>query len=155
MMTTETTMAGTEVTAEVTELLTVTSRLIGVLEREIEMIREMEPSEMQALQEEKIVLAAAYEARLKALRDADHGGLEALSPDLRAELRRTTERFQETLAENERMLRAAKEATDSLLGAIAEAVRKQQAAGSGYSSAGTPRRPEAASGTSMALDQRL
>ncbi len=95
----------------------------------------MRPSEMQALQEDKIVLAAAYESQVTALKE--HPELLAkLSPDLRAELARAGERFQATLAENERALRAARQATEGLLKTVVEAL-EQRDAPAAYSAAGT------------------
>lgn len=138
---------------EATDLLRITSRLIGVLEREVEMLREMDPTQMQTLQEEKIFLAAAYEAHLKQLHD-DPGRLDDLDQDLRAELREVTRHFQTALSENERALRAAKEATDGLLGAIVEAVRKQGPQ-SPYSAAGALESRGEKQHTPLALDQRL
>lgn len=140
-------------THAVTELLRTTSRLIGVLEREIDMLRQMKPSEMQALQEEKIVLAAAYESRLKQIA-ADPSLVDSMTPELKAELTQTTERFQHALVENERVLRAAKHATDSLLDAIVDAVGKQQPEIS-YAANGEQRAYPTARSQSVAIDQRF
>lgn len=119
----------------IADLLKLTSRLIDVLEREVEMLRKMRPSEMQALQEDKIVLAAAYESQVTALKE--HPELLAeLNPGLRAELARAGERFQATLAENERALRAARQATEGLLKTVVEAL-EQRDAPAAYGAAGT------------------
>jgi len=149
----DTPTAQTRDTGEVTELLRTTSRLIGVLEREIDMLREMRPSEMQSLQEEKIVLAAAYESQLK--RVSETPDLEsALTPELRAELRETTAHFQTALVENERALRAAKHATDNLLNAIVDAVDRQMPE-AGYAANGAQRSFVSAAARSVAIDQRF
>jgi transketolase len=153
-MTTDAAASRAEDTGRVGELLQTMSRLIAVLEREIEMLRTMEPQEMQALQEEKIVLAAAYESRLQSLRDDPPGPAE-LDDTLRAELQQTTARFQGTLAENERMLRAARQASERLLQAIAQSLQRQDAERSGYSAAGRPRAGVGTPGQPMTLDQRL
>lgn len=137
----------------VTDLLHTTSRLIGVLEREIDMLREMQPSAMQALQEEKIVLAAAYESQLKRLA-ANPEVTDAMAPEMRADVRQVTARFQEALTENERALRAAKHATDSLLQAIVEGVDKQQPEVS-YAANGQHRTAGANAARSVAIDQRF
>ncbi len=55
--------------SRITDLLKITSRLIDVLQREIEMLRAMKPSDIQDLQQAKIVLTAAYESQLKSLKD--------------------------------------------------------------------------------------
>ena len=140
---------------QATELLSTTLKLIGVLEREIEMLRAMKPSEIQALQQDKIVLSAAYEAQIKALK-SDPRILESMAPRQRSELKAAIGRFQATLSENERTLRAAKETTQRALNAIAEEVQLRVHQHAGYSAKGMA---AASSGTarpsavSFAVDQ--
>jgi flagellar biosynthesis/type III secretory pathway chaperone len=143
--------------AQVADLLTITSRLIEVLEREIEMLRAMRPSEMQSLQHDKIVLAAAYEAAIRAL-EGDPMAAQAITPAVRAELRDVTERFHRVLAANERALRATKEATNRLLKHIVAEVEKQQRGPGTYGPASAVPTPASAiqrRAVSVTLDQRL
>ncbi len=141
--------------ARVTQLLSVTSRLIGVLEREIDMLRDMKPSEMQQLQQDKIVLAAAYEAAVREL-NADPAELEVVAPAVREELRETTERFHAALAANEQALRAAKEATDRLLKyMVAEADRQRGQANAYSARAGKAVAVTSGAALSLSVDQRL
>jgi flagellar biosynthesis/type III secretory pathway chaperone len=153
-MTTDVAATQADSSGRVSTLLTTMSRLIGVLEREIEMLRNMEPTAMQALQEDKIVLAAAYESQMQALAE-DPAAVADIEEELRSELRQTTSRFQDVLAENERMLRAARHATDRLLGAIAKSVQRQKTQQRGYSAIGRPRAAAGAPASPMTLDQRL
>jgi len=111
-------------TALATDMLKITSRLIGVLEREIEMLRTMRPSELLNLQEEKIVLTAAYEVQAKALQETP-AALDGIGPVLRDELRAAVATFRHTLAENERALHTAKQAADRVLQAIAEEIQNK------------------------------
>jgi hypothetical protein len=143
-------------TANVTELLTVTLKLISVLEREIEMLRAMKPSEIQALQHDKIVLSAAYEAQIKALK-ANPDTIKSLSGEQREALNVAIKKFQSTLSENERSLRAAKETTQRALNAIAEEVQLLSQKHAGYSAQGTaaPSAGQRPSAVSFAVDQRL
>lgn len=142
---------------QVTDLLKITSRLISVLEREIEMLRAMKPVEMQNLQQDKLVLAAAYESALEAL-GTDPALLETIEPAVRNELREAMERFQTVLSANERALRAARDATDQVLRHIVDEVERQRGTTSGYSASGSvaslsgyaPRK-----GVAVTLDQRL
>jgi hypothetical protein len=135
----------------------VTSRLIGVMEREIDMLRTMRPSEMQNLQQDKIVLAAAYESSMAAMRDTV-GDLDAVDPALRRELKETTLRFQEVLSANEQALRAARDATDRVLKAIVSELERSRGANAGYGASGaTASLAGGASRASLAVsvDQRL
>jgi flagellar biosynthesis/type III secretory pathway chaperone len=138
-----------------TTLLSVTSRLIGVLEREIEMLRGMKPREMQSIQHDKIVLAAAYEAAVRDL-NADEAAVASITPAVRAELAEATERFQSALQANERALRAAKDATDRLLKHIVSEAERQRGQASAYGArAGKAVAVPAGSALSLSVDQRL
>ena len=121
---------------QVTEFLKVTTRLIGVLEREIDMLRAMKPSEIQSLQQDKIVLSAAYEAQVKALK-GDPEILRGVSPDLRADLKSVIER---------------------VLRAIADELEQRQNKNKGYAPAGPlPGGPRATASRplSVTYDERL
>ena len=137
----------------VIDLLETTLRLIDVLEGEIEMLRGMNPEKMQALQQDKIVLAAAYESQLKRLRDQPELAA-SLSADLRAELREATDTFQEVLAANERALRAAKTATKGVLKTVVDTANRQDPRLS-YNTDGKPARTNARAPHAVSINQRL
>ncbi len=123
------------VSNQITELLKITGRLIGVLEREIEVLRAMQPAEIEALQQDKIALSAAYEAQIKALA-GQPGILEAVQPALRAEFDTVIGKFQSTLAANERALRATRETSQRVLEAIAHEIDRKRRENMGYSAGG-------------------
>jgi hypothetical protein len=139
--------------AAVIDLLETTLRLIDVLEGEIEMLRGMNPAEMQALQQDKIVLAAAYESQLKRLTDQPELA-EPLSQELRAELKEATDTFQEVLAANERALRAARTATDGVLQAVVDAANRQDPRAS-YSPKGRQARRNPRAPHAVSVNERL
>jgi hypothetical protein len=146
--------AYTEVSAveAAAELLETTSRLIDVLDAEIDMLRAMQPDAMQALQEDKIVLAAAFEAQVTRLQ-AEPEAVEALDPELRAELARATALFKDALAENERSLRAAKQVTDGVLASIVDAAERHAPSG-GYAATGEQRAQGPSQPQSLAVNAR-
>lgn len=141
--------------ARAADLLSVMSRLIEVLEREIALLRTMKPAEMQDLQRDKIVLAAAYESKVKEL-GARAGEAEGLEPELSRALAKAAAAFQETLAHNEQALRSAKETTDRVLQAVVREVESARARKGSYTASGKVQgdaggeRP-----ISVAVDQRL
>lgn len=139
--------------AQITELLKTMSRLIGIMEREIVLLRDMKPAEMQEVQRDKIVLAAAYEAQTKALQE-NEAALRSVAPETKAALIQATEKFQKTLLNNERSLKAAKEITDRLLASIARELEKQRREGGGYSASGLAQPGGATRPISVAVDQR-
>ncbi len=120
---------------QITELLKITGRLIGVLEREIEVLRAMQPAEIEALQQDKITLSAAYEAQIKSLAGQPRI-LEAVQPTLKAEFEAVTRKFQSTLAANERALRAARDTSQRVLEAIAYEIDRKRRENTGYSAGG-------------------
>ncbi len=143
--------------SQVNDLIRVTSRLIAVLEREVELLRAKPSTEFEALQEEKSALTAAYESQARSL--SGHPELlEALQPVLRAELNRVTGRFKSVVSANEAALRAARETTQRVLQAIADELDRSRCDQTGYSAQGgaapssrrTSRPP-----LSIALDERL
>lgn len=147
----------TDPTAQAADLLKILNRLIEVLRQEIHMLQRMEPSAMQTLQHDKIVLIAAYESLLAKLR-SDPGGLNALPQELRQKIMQVTGAFQTTLADNARALFAVKEANDRLFQAIVQAIEEKRSEGRPYSASGALARSAAAhggQGLAVAFDQRL
>lgn len=118
------------------DLLKVLTQLIDVLREEIRLLRLMRPGEMQSLQQDKIVLTAAYESLVREFRDKP-GLLQELEPQLRERILETTARFQEVLTENAQALYAVKEANERLFRAVVQAIEDKRKEGRGYASSGT------------------
>lgn len=138
------------------DMLKTVSRLIGVLDREIETLRAMKPAELCDLQDEKIALSTAYESQVKALQDLPQA-LDQIEPVLRDELRAVIADFRRALADNERALRDAKAATDEVLRAIADEIQHRTQGPATY---GAPRGGKAKSGAagdpiSLSLNQSV
>jgi flagellar biosynthesis/type III secretory pathway chaperone len=143
--------------SKVNDLLQVTSRLIAVLDREVELLRTTPSTELEALQEEKARLTVAYESQARSM--AGHPELlEALQPVLRAELERVTSRFQSAISANEVALRAARDTTQRVLQAIADELDKSRRNNAGYSATGYGSTTSYGGGgqpVSIAVDRRL
>ncbi len=143
--------------SQVNDLIRITSRLITVLEREVELLRAVPSAGLEALQEEKSALTTAYESQARSL--SGHPELlEALQPVLRAELKRVTGRFQSAVSVNEAALRAARETTQRVLQAIADELDKDRCNQACYSAQGraaSSSRSTSRPPLSIALDQRL
>ncbi len=67
---------------QITDLLKITGRLIGVLEREIEVLRAMQPAEIEALIGKFQSTLAANERALRATRDTSQRVLEAIAHEI-------------------------------------------------------------------------
>lgn len=141
---------------QIRELLQVTNRLASLLEREIGLLRQMDPKAMQNVQQEKIVLAAAYQVALSDLRALPQWE-EELPADLRQEVHSAASRFQAVLIKNERALRAAKETTERVLSYVVEEIDKQKDGPKGYGKTGAYSLPNHRNQTSaaVAINQRL
>lgn len=142
---------------QITDLLQITGRLIGVLEREIEVLRAMQPAEIEALQHDKITLSAAYEAQIKSFAGQPRI-LEAVQPALKAEFEAVTRKLQSTLAANERALRATRDTSQRVLEAIAHEIDRKRRENTGYSAGGyTAAASKFPSGqpVSIAIDERF
>ncbi|MFO0997574.1 MAG: hypothetical protein U1F33_12915 [Alphaproteobacteria bacterium] len=139
-----------------TTLIAVTSRLIDLMGREIELLRSMRPREIESLQADKAGLTRTYVEYVAQLQ-SEPSRLGAVEPIVRDELRRITERFEESVAENARALRAASEANNRLIKAIIEAAGQVETRHAGYTSTGTSpdRQSGKARGLSLTVNQQL
>ena len=154
-----TTVAPTTVApaTQATDLLKVLGRLIEVLRQEIQMLKRMDPSGIQNLQQDKIVLTAAYDSLLSRFRESPDM-LKSLAPELRDQIMALTTEFQTALTDNARALFAVKEANDRLFKAIVQAVEDKRTQSNTYSASGslaTAAVTSAAQPMSLAFDQRL
>ncbi len=138
-------------------LIRVASRLIDVMRREIEMLRDMRPSRLDDLHAQKNELADAYEQQVRALA-SEPEALAAVAPALRQEFAEVASEFNKVLAENESALHATRFAHERLLKAVVEAVGEQRNSLKVYSASGAPARQThggRAASEPLTLDTRL
>jgi uncharacterized protein len=137
-------------------LIKVGSRLIDVMEREIEMLREMRAGDLKALASDKDTLVAAYEECMAALK-GDDTLIAAASPAIKDELMRIAAKLNATVAANERALSAAKAANERLLKAVVDAVAADRQRGAAYSKNGARTAPSVRNTkpVSLNIDTRL
>lgn len=142
---------------QVDALIHVTSQLIAVLDREVELLRAMRVSDIVSLQKEKHDLTVQYEESIR-LFAANPSILEALEPAVREELAKLGARFDTVLAENERALNTVKESHDRLLRAIVDAVEEKRSSQKAYTATGAldkPRNTRTAQAVPLTLNQQL
>lgn len=120
----------------VESLIRVASRLISLLEKEVELLRAMKPAALAGLQEEKDRLVSAYEDQVRSLA-ATPDEFRRIAPALQAEFAEIAERFEAVMTENRQALAAANEAQNRFLQAVVKAAREKQASFRGYSAKGT------------------
>lgn len=123
-------------TMRMTELLAITSQLIGCMERELELMRSLKPTELKQLQMDKVALADAYQAFTMALKEPGED-LSAVNAALRDELTEATERFQTSVQDNLRALKAMRDVNERVMRAVVQALDEKRAAVTGYNNRGT------------------
>ena len=121
------------------DLLAITSRLIACMEREIELLRAMQPKELRQLQADKTALADAYRAFVLALKEPD-AAADSVNDVLRDELAEATERFQASLTDNLRALRAMRDVNERVMRAVVDALEEPRAQVTGYNQRGAVKR---------------
>lgn len=138
-------------------LIQITSRLISLLDREVEMLREMRVPDIESLREEKNDLTLAYEQAVRVLA-AEPGKLAAIEPALRETLTDVARRFDNSLAANANAIAAVRESQERLLKAVVDAAAEQRARQKAYTAKGSfeaRHRSRRAPALSLTLDRRL
>jgi hypothetical protein len=140
--------------SRVTELLAITSRLIGCLQQEMEAIRAMRPEALKQMQVEKIALADTYRAFTLALKEPTDQN-QAISTALKDELVEATERVQAAVTENLRALRAKRDVNERVMRAVVSALDEKRSSVTGYDQRGSLRKGRrAAAAEPAAVQQR-
>jgi hypothetical protein len=139
------------------ELIKMAGRLVGMMDQETALLDQMKVAAIVDGQAEKDRLARTFETKLRALA-GDKAAVKALAPALRAEFEAAMARFRASMANNERALRAARDANERVVKAIVDAAQAQAAPRHAYSAAGTLGGANGrgrAAPPPIALDQRL
>ena len=137
-------------------LIEVASRLITLLGQETMLLRQMKIKDIAALQQEKLTLTRAYEARMRDLNEHS-GELDAADQAIRDELKATINRFEDAAKANAIAVHAAQEANQRLMQAIVDIVSERRGRTEGYSADGTSTIKDARprEGLALSLDERL
>ena len=99
----------------------------------------MKPQALRQLQQDKSSLSDAYRAFVLALKEPD-AAADAVTDLLKDELVEATERFQATLQDNLRALRAMRDVNERVMRAVVEALEEPRLQVTGYNQRGALRR---------------
>ena len=113
------------------DLITITGRLIELLERENNALATYQNQVIHELLDEKAALSRVYETRFKSLADSA-GDLAECDEKLREKLLKLAFQVEELMDENSKLLHTAIEANRRTVDLIAEAVRNQQPSAGTY-----------------------
>jgi len=147
---------GGDLRPSIDALIEIASKLIALLGRETALLRQMKIREIGALQDEKLTLSRAYEARVRALNK--HGdAVDGVEQAIRDELRATVNRFQSAAEANSIVVRAAQTVNQRLMQAIVDAVNELRGRAETYGAdghrLGADLRPR--EGVALSFDERL
>lgn len=139
------------------DLISVTGRLVDVLERENAILRERRHNDLADILDEKETIGRVYQARIMGLKE-DPEQLKDVDETERLKLKDLAISVDKLVAENARMLQAAMYASKRIVEMVAEAVRETTNSSGVYSQKGSTQIPlnksESRSGA-ISLDQTL
>ncbi len=137
------------------DLINVTKRLINVLERENEMLRERKHSELTMILDEKETIARVYQARVMGLEENPEM-LAGVPDEDREMLRELAQKIDTLMAENGRMLKVAITVSKRVVDLVAEAVAEASQKSGVYSGKGsTVSAPNQGGSMSLSLNKTL
>lgn len=134
-------------------ILAVTSQLVHAIRRETAALREMRIGELEPLQNEKARLIELYRASLERLRTG--AARITQEEESRGELRAVTAELADAAAENERLLRASRTATERVVRVVVDAVRKHRNASGGYTAEARTRRGPGCAINGVTIDHKM
>ena len=140
-------------TAQIEDLKTVTDQLVVLMDQETSLLREHRHDDIRGLQIEKARLAHIYENHLRGLRERPEN-IQNVEPDLLKQLKTSSIAFRKATQSNALALKAAMEANDHVLRAIAGAAAELNSKNDGYKRDGNTA-AKRMTGISIALDQQL
>ena len=138
----------------VSELVMVTSRLITLMDKEVEFLKEVRPDRLAELQEDKNKLVHAYELAMDQL-GKNPTLFASVAPPVKEEVVAATRRLQQAMLRNLRALEAAREVNARLMQKIVEAASIEQSKGKGYSNTGAAPTVDPQDAMPITMDQRL
>lgn len=146
-----------DVTQKVNTLIAISSRLVVVMTREIDVLRSMAVDELKALQPEKKSLTDRLEELVAELAE-DMDAFGAVETAVREELGAVVDQVHDVAQRNERLLNAARLTNRRLIEAVVQAVKEKEAATSVYGESGEQSSIGSGHGAdslSISLDQQL
>lgn len=139
------------------DLISVTSRLVDVLERENAILVERRHNDLADLLDEKETIGRVYQARIMGLQE-DPEQLKDVDENERMKLKELAQTVDKLVAENARMLEAAMYASKRIVEMVADAVRDSTNSAGTYSQRGSTQMPVGKSevrSSAISLDQTL
>lgn len=143
-----------EIEKRITDIVSVTTRLIDVLERENEILHERRHNELHLILDEKETIARVYQARIMGLEE-NPDYLAGVSEEDREHLMELGKKADALMTENARMLEVAITVSRRVADLVAEAVAEAAPKSGAYSAKGAVGMPQKSSNVSISLNETL
>lgn len=118
-------------TDRVEQLIILTERLNGLVDKEIDLLKTRRPSELEHLADERNTLSRVYTQEMSLIRQ-DKNLVRGVAPQLIETLKKITGRFRDRLAEHDRILTAIRTVSERMIKSVAADVNAKSQAVTGY-----------------------
>lgn len=144
-------------TKRVNDLIVITSRLVDILERENNALRNKQNKELNEILDEKVPLGRVYESRIMGLAEASPEAINSVDLELRDRLRGLGKKVNDLIEDNAKLLKIAIEANRRVVDLIAEAVKASVPSAGTYSANGETgvEQHAASKNVAISVDQTL
>lgn len=145
-------LAAIDSTDRVEQLIALTLRLTGLIERETELFKNRRPREITEFQDERTKLSTLYAQELTLI--ANQKSLIAdVKTELLDQLKTLTATFQEKLSEHGKILSRVRSVTEGMIRAVAEEVSHMKNPQTGYGAHAKSMTPALSAPASLTLNQ--
>jgi hypothetical protein len=134
---------------KIEDLILITDRLVEILERENEALRNHQNADLREILDDKVTLSRVYESRMQAISEKPEI-LDGVDAEIRSRLRELGLKANELIAENGNLLRTAMTVSRRVVELIADSVREATPSAGTYGAKGTKE-----SGSPSADSQRV
>jgi len=124
-------LAAKNPTDRVEQLIALTERLMGLIERETALLKNRRPREIVKFQDERAKLSTLYAQEMTLIAN-QHTLIEGARKELLDELKRLTRAFHKKLREHGRILTRVRSITEGMIRAVAEEVARMKIPQAGY-----------------------
>ncbi len=145
-------LAANNPTDRVEQLIALTQRLTGLIERETEFLKNRRPREITEFHDERAKLSTIY-AQEMTLIASQRSLIEGVKAELLDQLKMLTGYFQEKLNEHGRVLSRVRSVTEGMIRAVAEEVSHMKNPQSGYGALANAKTPAMTIPTTLTLNE--
>lgn len=145
-------LAASTPTDRVEQLIILTERLTGLIERETDLLKERRPNEIADFQDERSKLSNLYAQEMELIK-GNKALIDGAPADLKQELKDRTGDFHSRLDEHKAYLTRIRSVTEGMVRAVADEISKKNKADAGYGKDGKVQTHERAAAAFLAVHE--